>query len=403
LIVAAAASISCFGHTSGDLRASKLGDISHPAARGRPDDAIVRGCGIGGLETASGDRMGRLPYLQRVASDSALVLFTARDGFAPALELTTPDGKSVRSIQPARDESARLDGYTQWVARLDGLASDTLYCYSLPGATLRTGFRTAPEKGSERPVRFIAFGDSGTGAVDQFDVMHQMQTVPFDLMLHTGDIAYDNGELHQFERYHFDVYAPLLGKFSFFPIAGNHDMRTDQGSPFRQVFALPENGGEGGRERWYSFDWGNVHFVALDTEAIGAMQRDWLEADLVENTLPWTVVISHKPPYSSGQHGPDREFQRWFVPVLERHQVDLVLSGHEHNYERFKPLNGVRYVVTGGGGRETRSVDSGSATAFSDSVLHFVYVDVTGSSLTMHAIDGTGGEFDSLAIEKNPG
>jgi acid phosphatase len=86
--------------------------------------------------------------------------------------------------------------------------------------------------------------------------------------------------------------------------------------------------------------------------------------------------------------------------VLEKHGADLVLGGHEHHYERFRPVSGIHYIVTGGGGNGTRRVGAGPNTAFSESVLHFVYVDIQDSRLLLHAIDGAGSEFDSLRIDK---
>jgi predicted MPP superfamily phosphohydrolase len=225
-----------------------------------------------------------------------------------------------------------------------------------------------------------------------------MQTVPFELILHLGDLAYDTGRPSEIEGKFFRVYAPLLRSFPAYAVAGNHDYSTDSAQPLRQAFVLPENGGEAGRERWYSFDRGDVHFVALDTERTGADQAAWLEQDLSANQLPWKIVIGHRPPFSSGEHGGDAAFQQWFVPILRSHAVDLVLSGHEHDYERFKPIDGVTYVVSGGGGRGTRSVGAGSLTAFSEAVLHFVYVEVTRSLLTLHAIDGVGREFDQAVV-----
>ena len=113
-----------------------------------------------------------------------------------------------------------------------------------------------------------------------------------------------------------------------------------------------------GIERWYSFDWGDVHFVALDSERTGPVQAAWLDADLTANQLPWTIVYWHKPPFSSGEHGSDGATRAQFVPILEKHKVPLVLNGHDHDYERTTPQNGVTYVVTGGGGVGVRPVGS---------------------------------------------
>jgi len=250
-------------------------------------------------------------------------------------------------------------------------------------------------------VQFIALGDSGGGGSDQAALLHQIETVPFDFMIHVGDIAYDNGLLPEFESRFFHVYAPQLASRPIFPASGNHEYDTDDGAPFRQVFVLPENGGPAGVERWYSYDWGNVHFVVLDTERSGPDQAAWLEADLTANTLPWTIVYGHKPPHSSGEHGDDPGFNEWFVPILSAHHVPLVLSGHDHDYERFNPIDGVTYIVTGGGGKGVRELGAPKpGSAFADSVIHLLAVTVDGDTLTTHAIDGTGREFDTTTIHR---
>ncbi|MFW5921149.1 MAG: metallophosphoesterase, partial [Polyangiales bacterium] len=159
------------------------------------------------------------------------------------------------------------------------------------------------------------------------------------------------------------------------------------------------NGGPGGHERWYSFDWGNVHFVALDTELIGSEQLDWLEDDLASTDQPWTIAYFHRPAYSSGSsHGSSKKVRKHIAPILERHGVQLALAGHSHNYERTKPMNGVTHVVTGGGGEGVRPVGTSEWTAFSASVAHFVYVTVGDGKLRLHAIDASGKEFDGVEI-----
>ena len=291
----------------------------------------------------------------------------------------------------------------QWTAALSGLQPETAYCYQLTSGKnvlRRGGFRTAPAAGSPRAVRFAVVGDSGTGAFNQRAVIQQLGTVPFDLILHTGDIAYDSGTREQLEKTFFNMYADLLGFFPLIPVSGNHEYGTENAAPFREVFALPENGGPAGRERWYSYDYGNVHFVGLDTELIGPEQAAWLDADLSANRLPWTVVYLHRPPFSSGEHGDSPALKTHFVPIFAKHRVPLVLAGHDHNYERTLAQDGVTYVVTGGGGRETRPVGHSSYTAFAEAVCHFVYVTIEGNVLTLHAIDGIGREFDSLRIER---
>jgi 3',5'-cyclic AMP phosphodiesterase CpdA len=143
-----------------------------------------------------------------------------------------------------------------------------------------------------------------------------------------------------------------------------------------------------------------VHFVALDTEADYKTQMTWLDADLEANQQPWKVIYMHRPPYSSGDHGSDTGLRNQLAPVVKRHGVQLVLAGHDHDYERILPQDGTTYVVTGGGGRGTYSVGKSSFTAFSDDVIHFVMGEVGPEEMTLHAIDATGREFDSVVIPR---
>ncbi|MGN6104779.1 MAG: metallophosphoesterase, partial [Kofleriaceae bacterium] len=129
-------------------------------------------------------------------------------------------------------------------------------------------------------------------------------------------------------------------------------------------------------------------------------QAAWLDQDLSKTQLPWKIVFMHKPLYSSGDHGVDDKAIKIFAPVFEKHGVQLVLAGHDHHYERMKPQRGVNYMVSGGGGRGTRSAGESDFTAFSEEVIHFLQIEVTSDRLIAHAIDAGGKEFDSLVIER---
>ncbi len=225
-----------------------------------------------------------------------------------------------------------------------------------------------------------------------------MDSVPFDLMLHVGDIAYYDGSMANFEVKFFGTYAGLITHLPIFPASGNHEYITLGADPYRQVFALPENGAPEGIERWFSFDWGDVHFVGLDTELVADVQASWLERDLTSNTLPWTVVYMHKPPYSSGTHGSSLDVRGTFAPIFEQFGVQLVLSGHDHDYERTHGMVGVTYIVTGGGGFSTRRVGSSDFTAYSASVFHFLQAEVQDGQMLVRAVDTSGLVIDSTRI-----
>jgi acid phosphatase type 7 len=392
------AALACSGtepNEEGDIAAEKTGSImTELAPRHPPDRDFAERCGSGAFTPQGAVALSRAPFLQQVTSTGALVVFRSTALAPVEVEVTEPNGTVVTSA--VAEAEAGFAGGTQKVAALSGLQPATTYCYSLRGLTERAGFRTAPAPGSGARIRFAVWGDSGYGGSDQAILFDQIMSVPFDFALHAGDLAYDAGTRSQFERTVFRVYEPLLREFAFFPVSGNHEYTTEKAAPYLESFVLPQNGDH---ERYYSFDWGDVHFVGLDTERTGTAQAEWLDADLMKNRLPWTIVFGHRPPYSSGEHGGDADFQRYFVPVLEKYQVPLVLSGHEHQYERTKVRSGVTYIVTGGGGRGTRPVGSSSFTAFAEAVIHFLFIEIQGNRLVLHAIDGVGREFDQTVIE----
>ncbi|MDB4957527.1 MAG: putative acid phosphatase precursor, partial [Myxococcales bacterium] len=385
-LVIATVGAGCALNSAGNLGATRLGDTSHPIERGSPIAELRKACGTG-ARTAAGSVIHREPYLQQVTPTSAMLGWVTMKPEGERVVVTTPNGGPVAAVTAdVKLGAQRTAGEKQMWARIEGLQPDTVYCYEVTARsplTKRTGFRTAPAADTPKPIRFLAFGDSGGGTAEQSALRDQMYDVPFDFIIHTGDIAYDNGAIGEFEDNVFGVYAELFRNLALFPSAGNHDYKTMEGAPFSDVFAL---GGRFG-EKWYSYDWGRIHFAALDTEADYATQAAWLDADLEANQRPWTIVYMHRPLYSSGEHGSDLPLRNALAPILEKHHVQLVLTGHDHDYERMQPQHGVAYVVTGGGGRGTRGVGASGFTAFSEQVIHFLVVEVGVDQLVVHAID----------------
>jgi hypothetical protein len=390
----------CDMNESGNLAATKFGDLSHPAERGSPIDGLRTACGEGELIAPGGDVVRRLPYIQQTTTAAARVGWVTVLPEGERAIVSTPEHAPVMTADAiVQDGNQRNAGEKQMWASLGGLQPASVYCYELANGSPmsgRTGFKTAPPLDSTETIRFMAFGDSGGGGADQHALRDQMLDLPYDLIVHTGDLAYDDGTIGQFEENVFGVYYDLFRNLPFFPAAGNHEYRTMQGAPFREVFALP---GDAAR-KYYSYDWGRIHFIALDTEDDYETQAAWMDQDLARTDRPWKIVYLHKPPYSSGNHGSDTRLRAALAPVLEKHEVQLVLAGHDHNYERMHTQNGVDYVVTGGGGKGTYDVGSSSFTAFSESVIHFVTVEVGVDEAILHAIDATGVEFDSMVIPR---
>lgn len=399
----AVASVGCSlpPNELGNLEAKSFGATPDvPLDQVAFDMELVNDCGEG---DPLSDKLTRTTYLQQVESDRAQLLWAAEDPLAQAVEVTRPDGALVERLASEPDpDGEALPGSHQYRAELSGLEPDSVYCYALvddAGAlTSRTGFRTAPAPGQTTRLSFLAFGDSGYRGIDQEAVFDQMRSLPADLALAAGDLAYGRGTLQELEELYFEPYAPMLKSLPVYTVLGNHDYGTASGAPYRAVFSLPDNGGEQAHEGWWSFDRGPVHFVGLDSEAHLERQAQWLDEDLNRNQLPWVVVMIHRPPYSSGSHGSDTTVRRVISPVVEAHHVQLVITGHDHHYERTHPIGGTTYIVTGGGGVGTRPVGHSSFTAFSASVAHFLFVNVDGQDMRVYAVDATGQVFDFAHI-----
>ena len=362
----------------------------------------------------------RQPYVQRVTPTSAVVVWATRESGTPSVRYGRPGGSTrtvaaVTTRYSPSDTGLSHDLY-QHEASLFALASDADYEYDvlLDGTALPDGsgrFWTANVPGTGS-VRFIAFGDSGTLSAEQKALAERMRSEKFDLALHTGDMTYgsSSGTWATITTRLFDVYEEWLRRAPLYPALGNHDSsaETDHGSAYLDALVLPDNGGN---ERYYSFDYGPVHFVALDTELAfqdstrRAAQVEWLDDDLAATTQPWKVVFFHRPPYSSSRHGSDTLVRQVFGPVFERHNVQLVLTGHDHVYERTKPLpagdpNGVTYVVTGGGGAPLYEAGSSSWTAVSRADWHYVRAYANDCELTFQAVDIDGGIFDDVTLDR---
>ncbi|HEX8702060.1 MAG TPA: metallophosphoesterase [Myxococcaceae bacterium] len=357
----------------------------------------------------------RAPYLQRVGPDTATVAFRLGADCTPEVHYSAQG--STTQVARSRDK-----GRVHAVV-LTGLAPATEYSYEVEACGNRTAskrFRTAPVPGTRR-VHFAAVGDFGTGGNDQQEVAARMLARRPELFVALGDNAYASGTEAEIQNNLFIPMADLLAEVPFFAVAGNHEYVTREAQPYLDNLYLPTS--SSGGERYYSFDWGHVHFVGLDSScAIGlaskekctlAAQKAWLEKDLAESQADWKVVFFHHPPWSSGEHGSQPLMRREFAPLFEKYGVDLVLTGHDHNYERTHPMlgdsvapsgkRGVTYLVVGGGGASLREFsESGPAWSAVRNNKDFGFLDVTVNegTLTAELLTPEGKRVDAFTLTK---
>jgi len=248
---------------------------------------------------------------------------------------------------------------------------------------------------SKGSVQFIVFGDSGSAMRGQIETANQMAQLynrkPFSFALMLGDNIYEVGDVNKLGEARFlNPYKALLASgVRFYPAFGNHDLAEGHDAEQLEFFDMPGP--------YYDFVIGNVHFLAIDTTRFDKLQAQWLDKKLAQSKSTWNIVYGHHPVYSSGAHGNTQLMINLLKPVLEKHRVNMYLAGHDHDYERFNPIRGVVYIVSGGGGaslRKFKKIKPGSVVRHVKN--HFMHVEIKGRQVRFRVIDGKGNMIDSF-------
>jgi 3',5'-cyclic AMP phosphodiesterase CpdA len=343
------------------------------------------------------------PYLQGVTATGATIVWWSA---SPRQGLLQLDDATGQRLVDRPYEAADLHREA-----LDGLQPGQRYTYRLTEDGRPRGegsFRTDP--GPQGNARIAVIGDSGTGSSAQMAVAGLLASAPLDadLLLHTGDVVYRRGAPCFYEERFFDPYAPVLADRPMYAAFGNHDRYASDGEMFDAVFGPPLNG-PGPGDRSYAFAYGPVAVTVIDTELLEegsvdeiARLRAWLGATLSNVDRPWSIAVMHRPAFSTQRGGQKwSEAVRALTPLFAATGVDLVLAGHAHNYERFEPVEGVTYVVTGGGGASLKSVAGGPGVAVSISAHHALLLEATPTQLHLTATAADGSTLDRTDIPPN--
>ena len=242
-------------------------------------------------------------------------------------------------------------------------------------------------------VRLAVIGDTGTGAGPQqqlADVMLASRAVfPFEFALMLGDNLYGGEDANDYaEKFEIPYKKLLDAGVKFYASLGNHDNSTQR---------LYKHFDMDGKE-YYTFKKGNVRFFALNSNYMDKRQLEWLEAELAKSGSDWKVCYFHHPLYSSGKrHGSNEELQRVLEPVFVKHGVNVVLTGHEHFYERIKPQKGIYHFISGAGAKlRPNGLKATKLTEKSfDQDLNFMLFEVDADQMHFQVLTRTGKTIDS--------
>jgi hypothetical protein len=289
-------------------------------------------------------------------------------------------------------------------ATLQSLEPGQTYTYSVEVNGVRTPpkrFKTFPRHPEK--ITFIAYGDSRTRPQVHTVLARQFKAFSPDFILHTGDLVDKGTNYATWSRDFFNPLAQVIDEVPLFPAIGNHE---EDAANYLAFFHLP------GQERYYSFDLGPVHLLVLDYHFAKATseQFQFAREDLLAARAPWKIVMTHEPVFNIGGHA-STWGQETYLPLFHEAKVDLVLAGHSHLYERFRPLAPregrqtwpILHVTTGGGGAPVAVSYSHPALAARSTNFHFLVFEATAEQLRARTFNGAGQTLDTFALQKTAG
>ncbi len=341
------------------------------------------------------------PYLQAPGQTTMTVMWestvngeaTVHYGLEAKLDQAV-QGKAARTVTAGGTE------FYLYKVTINGLKPDTTYSYVVEQHGAKSNpkhFRTFDEHPAK--VRFVAYGDTRSNPDIHADIAKWFKSYEPDFILHTGDLVARGKQYDLWEKEFFTPLANVIDEIPLLAAIGNHE---DDGTNYLAQFHMADN------ELWYSFDAGPVHFLALDFRSEGKdePQYAFAEKDLMASKAPWKIVFLHIPMFNFGGHNSTWGHEA-YLPLLHKARVDLVVGGHSHFYERFKPLTSaddkgnwaITHITTGGGAPLYNTTDNPSHAAYFRT-NHFVVLEASADTIKGQAVSREGKVFDEFTIKK---
>lgn len=371
------------------------------------------------------------PWIQHVTPTSAVI----RVEVHPPAPVTLEVGMSARIGSTDAGAGSVIESPEPRALHsilVKGLEPATRYSFTVRArGTPRYGaITTAPLDESGAPFRFLVYGDNRTDDAAHASVVRAMVSATSDFLVNTGDMVADGGSAAQWQTF-FDIQAPLTRERPIFSCVGNHELTGGAGIEYVRYFGpaqLPKaviapapvitgaplaDAGVAPLsldQLSGTFRWSNARFFLVNgmVPYTSGASRAWLEKVLTESDdepgLVWRIVVVHHGPWSSGPHGDNPLLHEAKIPELLRsHKVDLVLSGHDHIYER-GVSDGLAYLVSGGGGAPVYRVKKAAPTSrHYESVRHFLEASASSVAIQFSATRPDGSVIERCALRKNVG
>ena len=368
------------------------------------------------------------PVLQVVSQTSVGIAWESHNSSVGEVKISLSQNMSNPQILTTSNKKNHKVSVT-------GLTANTRYYYTVSADTETTGvasFLTALNKGDRSPFRFAVYGDTRKAHWaedifaaygdndDHLPVLQSMMSYSPDFLVHVGDFVYsgnDMGDIYNF----FDVEKDLLAQHPLLPTYGNHEFKggNTTAHTLMDSYLIPAPG-SGGDFSYYSYDYGNVHILVLNTGygvrandnydviTAGSAQNNFalqdLQAASADPDIDHIFVSMHNPLYSVAGFGDNTQLQNALEGMFKTYGVKAVFMGHEHDYQH-QVKDGIHYILSGGGGSPILDAawygdenDSEADLIKYDDVLNYVIVDINGSTVSVESrkVQGNGNSTSSV-------
>lgn len=355
----------------------------------------------------------RMPETEK----TSYIRFGTTDTLENALRVEASAASMKSGINPS---------FSSFSAVLSGLKPDTEYYYSVGGTSGRSGvmsFKTAGAK--EESTSFIYMGDIQvvSDAEKEYAAWGEMLGTAYEknpglaFGLLGGDIVENGTKAGEWEAFIKNA-SPVFSKIPLMPTNGNHESNFLSGKPelYTDMFTLPQNGPEGFKEEFYSFNRGSCHIAVLNSWVFSGEQKlsdaefskisQWIENDLSASSATWKIVVMHNPAYSLASDKVSDAVRKNWAPLFEKCGVSLVFCGHQHVYSRSYPMlaaeidndNGIVYIMGNSGQKYYSSADERYSEKTIYQTSTYQLVSVSGDKLTVQTFDSGGNELDYCAL-----
>ncbi len=337
---------------------------------------------------AFAEGIGQGPYLQNPTTSGITVCWVSGSETTGLVRfgIKKPDEKQVQESKPTRYHKIQIKGlkaYTryQYVVECEGRMAEGSFLTAAP---------------AKKPFRFAVYGDNRTQPAIHASVLARMAEYNPDFIIQTGDLVADGTNESQWSEF-FRVAGKTLAGTPYYPALGNHEK---DGAAYLRYFAV-------GRE--YSFNYGNIHFVGLDSNHKApefAAQEEWLRKDLAEHQKDtWRIVFFHHTLYTcvtkKGRREAAELLRARLEPIFLASKVQVVFNGHDHDYQHHL-AKGIHYVVTGGGGAPLYEVKADTPFALkAKTAYHYCEAEVKGDVLKLLAREPNGSVIEQFSVHSN--